>query len=157
MEIKRLWSALVVVYLLITIPCQAADPAAREDLLPVYESGVANLTFGTRQVPIGYAVTPLGPVFSLHAVVANLGGELKLGPMNQSHQLTLGTTTFNFGPDSAVVTEGTEIYPINQRPRPAEDGLKVPLELLETVYGEQMSYDFQWDAAARTLTVSVRS
>ncbi len=150
---KRLQSALVVFCLLISIPSQAEPPDTQEDLLPVYESGVATLELGTRKIPIGYAVTPLGPVFSLHAFVANLGGELKLGPMNQSHELTLGTTTFTFGPGSAVVTEGTEIYPIVQRPRPAVDGLKVPLDLLETVYGEQMSYHFQWDAAARTLSV----
>jgi N-acetylmuramoyl-L-alanine amidase len=150
---KRLQSVIVAFCLLISIPSQAEPPSTEKDLLPVYESGVATLKLGTRQVPIGYAVTPLGPVFSLHAIVANLGGELKLGPMNQSHELTLGTTKFTFGPGSAVVTEGTEIYPIVQRPRPAEDGLKVPLDLLETVYGEQMSYDFQWDAATRTLSI----
>lgn len=153
MNTKRLQSALVVFCLLISIPGQAEPRANQEDLLPVYESGIATLKLGTREIPIGYAVTPLGPVFSLHAVVANLGGGLKLGPMNQSHELEVGTATFTFGPDSAVVTEGTEIYPIGQRPRPAEDGLKVPIDLLETVYGEQMSYDFQWDAASRTLSV----
>ena len=153
MKIERLKSALVFVCLLSTIPLQAAPLPAEEDLLPVYESGIATLHFGTRQLPIGYAVTPLGPVFSLHGIVANLGGELKLGPMNQGHELTLGSSTFAFGPDSAVVTQGTEIYPIGQRPRPAEDGLKVPLDLLETVYGEQLGYAFQWVPEEKTLSV----
>lgn len=149
----RLLAALCIFCLLTSIPSPAESRAKEEELLPVYESGIATLAFGTRELPISYAVTPLGAVFSLHAIVANLGGDLKLGPMNQSHELTLGTTTFVFGPDSSVVTEGTEIYPLGQRPRPAEDGLKVPLDLLETVYNETMSYRFAWDAESRTLSV----
>lgn len=122
--------------------------------MPVWESGIATLDLGTdRRFPIAYAVTPLGALFSLHAVVANLGGELKLGPMNQAHELTLGNVTYIFGPDSHSLTEGTEIYPLSQRPTIAEDGVKVPLDLLESVYGEQLGFDFQWDQAGRILTV----
>ena len=153
MNAKRSRAALIIFSLLISTRSLAEPAAKEEELLPVYESGVATLAFGSREVPIGYAITPLGPVFSLHAVVANLGGQLKLGPMNQGHELTVESTTFIFGPDSSVVTVGTEIYPIQQRPRPAEDGLKVPLDLLETIYSETMSYSFEWDAAARRLSV----
>ncbi|MEA2079762.1 MAG: N-acetylmuramoyl-L-alanine amidase, partial [Pseudomonadota bacterium] len=133
---------------------QAAEPTRDPEALPVWESGIATLDLGTdRRFPIAYAVTPLGTLLSLHAIVANLGGELKLGPMNQAHELTMGHVTYVFGPDSQSVTEGTEIYPLSQRPTVAEDGIKVPLDLLETVYGEQLGYDFQWDQAGRTLTV----
>jgi len=73
--------------------------------------------------------------------------------MNQAHELTVGNLTYIFGPDSQSLTVDTEIYPLTQRPTVAEDGVKVPLDLLESVYGEQLGYDFQWDQAARTLTV----
>ena len=106
-----------------------------------------------RRFPVGYSVTPIGAVFALHSMVAHLGGALKLGPMNQSHELTVGGTTFVFGPDSASVTAGADIYPISQRPISGIDGLKVPVDLLETVYGEQLSYDFQWTPSERTLSI----
>ena len=119
----------------------------------LYESGLATLDMGRRQVPVGYSVSAFGPVFTLHSVVVQLGGELKLGPLYQAHELIVGETKYVFGPGSAAVTVGSEIYPLTQAPVPAEDGLKVPLDLFETIYGEKMGYDFQWDAPARTLKV----
>jgi len=147
-------STLALVCLVAPLSLQAAEPRRDEEALPIWESGIATLDVGTeRRFPIAYAVTPLGTLFSLHAVVANLGGELKLGPMNQAHELTVANATYIFGPDSNSLIEGTEIYSLAQRPTVAEDGLKVPLDLLETVYGEQLSYEFLWDQAGRTLTV----
>lgn len=132
----------------------AAEPARGEEALPIWESGIATLDLSAdRKFPIAYAVTPLGTLFSLHAIVANLGGELKLGPMNQAHELTIGNVTYVFGPGSQSLTAGTEIFPLMQRPTVAEDGVKVPLDLLESVYGEQLGYDFQWDQTGRILTV----
>lgn len=138
---------------LTTVPGLSEPPTTEPDQLPVWESGVATLELETRRLPIGYSVTPLGPLFALHPVVANLGGELKLGPTNQSHELTVERARFLFGPDSAALTRDTEIFPLAQRPRPAEDGLKVPLDLLEIVYGEQLGYEFRWQEETRTLTV----
>ena len=147
-------STVALISLLAPFSLRAAEPTRDPEALPVWESGIATLDLGTeRKFPIAYAVTPLGTLLSLHAIVANLGGELKLGPMNQAHELTMGNVTYVFGPDSQSATEGTEIYPLSQRPTVAEDGIKVPLDLLETVYGEQLGYDFQWDQAGRTLTV----
>lgn len=147
-------SILALICLLAPFCLRAAEPARNPEALPVWESGIATLDLGTdRRFPISYSVTPLGTLLSLHAVVANLGGELKLGPMNQAHELTVGNVTYIFGPDSQSLTEGTEIYPLSQRPTVAEDGVKIPLDLLETVYGEQLGYSFAWDQAGRTLTV----
>ena len=147
-------SALIIACLCVSLPLAAAEPSKDEDALPIYESGVASLDLGPdRRFPVGYAVTGIGPVFALHSMVAHLGGALKLGPMNQSHELTVGGTTFIFGPDSASVTAGSEIYSLSQRPTVAGDGLKVPVDLLETVYGEQLGYDFEWSQTDRTLTV----
>jgi N-acetylmuramoyl-L-alanine amidase len=148
------WATTLALICLLTPFLWAAEPTRNPEALPVWESGIATLDLDTeRRFPIAYAVTPLGTLFSLHAIVANLGGELKLGPMNQAHELTVGNVTYIFGPDSQSMTEGTEIYPLSQRPTVAEDGVKIPMDLLETVYGEQLGYDFQWDQAGRTLTV----
>ncbi len=119
----------------------------------LFETGLATLDVGRRQVPLGYSVSAFGPVFTMHSVVVQLGGELKLGPLYQAHELIVGDTKYVFGPGSAAVTVGSEIYPLSQAPIPAEGGLKVPLDLFETIYGETMGYDFQWDHAARTLKV----
>ena len=119
----------------------------------LFESGLATLDIGRRQVPVGYAVSAFGPLFTLHSVVVQLGGELKLGPLYQAHELTVGETKYVFGPGSAALTVESEVYPLTQAPISAEDGLKVPLDLFETIYGEKMGYDFQWDPSSRTLTV----
>lgn len=133
---------------------QAAERSGDEEGLPIWESGVATFDLGpNRQYPIAYSATPLGALFSLHAVVARLGGELKLGPMNQSHELTVSGAKYIFGPGTRSLTQEQEIYPLSQPPIPAEDGLKVPLDMLETIYGEQLSYDFEWDQSALKLTV----
>jgi len=119
----------------------------------LFESGLATLDIGRRQVPVGYSLSAIGPVFTLHSVVVQLGGELKLGPLYQAHELIVGETKYVFGPGSAAVTVENEILPLTQPPIPAEDGLKVPLDLFEIIYGEKMGYDFQWDPSTRTLTV----
>jgi N-acetylmuramoyl-L-alanine amidase len=149
------WASILALFCLLTpLLLQAAEPTRDEEALPVWESGIATLDLGTgRQFPIAYSVTPLGALFSLHSVVANIGGELKLGPNNKAHELTIDNTTYIFGPDSNSLTKDTEIYPLTQQPTVAEDGAKVPLDLLETVYGEQLSYNFEWDQPGRTLTV----
>jgi N-acetylmuramoyl-L-alanine amidase len=150
----RWTSVLVLALSCLVLPLWAADPVEEEEALPIYDSGVATLDLGPdRRFPVGYAVTGIGPTFTLHSMVAHLGGALKLGPMNQAHELTVAGTTFIFGPASAAVTAGTEIYSLSQRPIVGADGVKVPIDLLETVYGEQLSYDFQWNQADRTLTV----
>ena len=141
---------------LVLLSAQLAGIAGAAEAPPpvtLFESGLATLDLGSRQVPLGYSVSPFGPVFTLHSVVVQLGGELKLGPLYQAHELILGDTKYVFGPQSTAVTVGSEIYPLTQAPVPAEDGIKVPLDLLQTIYGETMGYDFQWDPAARTLTV----
>lgn len=122
--------------------------------LPHLESGLVSFVTGSGSTPIGYALTALGPMVALQPIVARLGGELALGPMLQSHELTLGDKTFVFGPDSSFVASGEELSPISQRPEAAAAGLLVPVDLLDTVYGEQSGYQFDWQRESRTLTVT---
>ena len=145
---------IALVWQLVGLPSFAAEPQEEQEPLPLRESGLATLELAPeRRFPVAYGVTAIGPVFTLHSLVAHLGGELRLGPLNQAHELAVGGTTFVFGPDSASLTAGTEIHPLSQRPVIAEDGLRVPLDLLQTVYGEQLSYVFRWEASSRTLSV----
>lgn len=154
MRATRWASTAALICLLTPLSLSAAEPTRNEEALPIWESGIATLDLEPdRRFPIAYAVTPLGTLFSLHPVVANLGGELRLGPMNQAHELTIDNVTYVFGPDSQSLTADTEIYPLAQRPTVAEDGVKVPLDLLETVYGERLAYTFEWDQPNRTLMV----
>ncbi len=56
---------------------------------PLVESGLIELEVGGQRATIGHSRTVLGPLFALQPMVARLGGELELGPLGQSHTLTL--------------------------------------------------------------------
>ncbi len=132
----------------------AAAPVVEPERLPIYDSGMAAVELASRTFTASYSVSVAGPLVALQPFVVHLGGELHIGPLGQSHELTVGEATYVFGPDSSVVTHGEEITALTQRPLPAIDGLQIPLDLLTTIYGENQSRDFRWDAASKTLVVS---
>ena len=108
---------------------------------------------GDQDSPVSYSISAAGLLVALQPIVVRLGGELEVGPLGQSHELTIGATSYVFGPDSPVVTSGEEITRLTQPPIPGPDGLQVPLDLLTAVYGEKLGYDFQWEAASKKLRV----
>jgi N-acetylmuramoyl-L-alanine amidase len=140
-----------------------APLAAQEGELPPPGEGarelfLATLTAGLdadgRVTPLGVTIGPRGPLFSVRAVVSRLGGTLTVGPLGQSHSLELGGTEFLFGPGSAALTVGQEIIDLSQPPIMADDGLRVPLDLLEAIYTELAGKRLAWRADERRLTVS---
>lgn len=106
-----------------------------------------------RAAVIGVTLMPRGPLFALRPVVDRLGGTLKVGPLSQSHELELGGTSFLFGPGSAALTVGLDIIDLTQPPVAEEDGLRVPLDLLEAIYTELAGKRLAWDATERRLSV----
>jgi len=130
--------------------------AEEESVIPILDQGAATAEIDGAPFSISYSNTPLGRLVSLQPLVARLGGELDIGPLGQSHKLTVATTEYVFGPESSKLTFGDEIAQISQPPRPGSGGLHVPLDLLQRIYGEEMGYDFRWDPVGRRLQMAQR-
>lgn len=130
-------------------------PAAEEEPVgpPLLRSGTASFEVAGQRFLAPYDVTAVGPLFPLQPLVARLGGELEIGPLQQRHALTVGETTAQFGPGVRTLTFGGEIVDLSQPPRAGTGGLHVPLDLLERLYGERLAYRFSWNDAASTLVV----
>lgn len=133
-------------------------PAAEEEPTgpAVLERSTATVEMAGRRWAVPYAVTSLGPLFALRPIVDQLGGELAVGPLGDSHVLELGGTTFLFGPGSGVLTVGEEIVPLSQPPVSAIEGLLVPLDLLRRVYSDVAAHDLLWEAGDRRLVIGER-
>ncbi len=143
--------------LLLLLLATAALPAAEEEPgLPVLESGNATLELDSGRVPLPYTLTAAGPLVALQPLAARLGGDLAVGPLGQSHELTLSQSTFIFGPDSRAMTVGEEIFDLSQAPVAGAGGLHVPIDLLRSTFGQILGYDIGWDARERTLSVRRR-
>jgi len=130
--------------------------AEEESVIPILDQGSATAEVDGAPFSISYSNTPLGRLVSLQPLVARLGGELDIGPLGQSHKLTVATTEYVFGPESSKLTFGDEIAQISQPPRPGSGGLHVPLDLLQRIYGEELGYDFRWDPIGRRLQMAQR-
>ncbi len=153
MKVARPTTLLCVILLLGSRSVATANPKEPERP-PILEAGLAMAELGDQRSPISYSISVAGPLVALQPIVVRLGGELKIGPLGQSHELTVGGSTYVLGPDSPVMTSGEEIIVLSQAPIPAVDGLQVPVDLLATVYSESRGLDFQWDATRKALIVS---
>jgi N-acetylmuramoyl-L-alanine amidase len=142
--------------LLAISPLEAANPAAEDRSLEVLESGVAAVTIEARSWSLPYSRTIAGPMFALQPLVALLGGELAIGPMQQKHELTIREASFLFGPGAIAVTEDGDIALLSQAPKAGAGGLHVPLDLLERLYGNLLGYEFDWHPTERTLAIARR-
>ncbi|MGB6364380.1 MAG: N-acetylmuramoyl-L-alanine amidase [Thermoanaerobaculia bacterium] len=148
---RALFALLLII--LLASPVVAAPAEHETDALPVVEAGFAMVKAGLQSFPISYSVTHFGPLVTLEPLVKAMGGELKVGPLGKSHELTLGDSVFVFGPDSAVVTSAEDIFAISQRPRIGLEGLQVPIDLLRTVYLDTQGFDFEWTADEKRLVI----
>jgi N-acetylmuramoyl-L-alanine amidase len=120
---------------------------------PLLRSGMAEIVVGRQRITAPYDVTAFGPLFPLQPIVARLGGDLIVGPLEQMHSLTVEGTTALFGPGVATLTSGAEIRLLTQPPRAGMGGLHVPLDLFEMLYGERLGYAFRWDEGSSTFTI----
>lgn len=122
--------------------------------LPVLESGAAAVDLGTRRLTVRYAVTVAGTLVEVRPLIDVLGGTVEVGPLGESHELTLNDRTFAFGPGSDALTSGQEITDLSQAAIATGDGATlVPLDLLDYVWGHNLGYEFTWNSAARMLLV----
>ncbi len=139
--------------LLAISPLEAANPAAEDRSFEVLETGLAAVELGTQSRPLPYSHTLAGPMFALQPLVGLLGGELDIGPMQQKHELRIGEAAFLFGPGAVTMTENEEVELLSQAPVAGDRGLHVPLDLLQTLYGNLLGYDFDWQPTDHLLRI----
>lgn len=107
-----------------------------------------------RSLPLSY--TNEGALVALLPILETLGGKLTAGPLGQSHYLQILDTEFILGPESWVLTKGEDMISLSQPPVPSEEGLRVPVDLLQHTYGDLLGYDFRWRPRFRRLEVERR-
>jgi N-acetylmuramoyl-L-alanine amidase len=129
---------------------EAAARAAAE----VVGSALGVLRVRGEDRPLPLTLTVQGPVVSLQAVAAALGGELARDPLGQSTTLTLVDRRYVLGADSAAMTEGERIVQLSRTPLAGTGGLEVPIDALQQSYGERLGFRFDWIAADRRLEVT---
>jgi N-acetylmuramoyl-L-alanine amidase len=140
----------------------AATPAAAQQdeqavsEARVRERGTGWLVTAAGRLPLPFAVTFQGPLVDLGTVTELLGGELEIGPLEQSHTLRLAEREIVLGPDSAVMIMDQEIIQLRDTPRVGATGLQVPLDALARTYGDLLGFDFRWNAESRELGVARR-
>lgn len=137
-------------WLLLLVPSTAS--AQDEDATPAPSTRPAVASVEGRQVPVSVARTYRGPLVSIAPLVRVLGGRLETG-LGAGRTLEVEGARFAFGPDSDALIRDEEIVTLSQNPAVSSDGLLVPLDLLEAVYGELQGFRFGWDPAAQVLTV----
>lgn len=153
-SLRQTWTATLVLLSLL-----ALDPAfgrEEETGLPIIDSGVAAVDLESRRLSVRYSMTIAGPLVQVRPVIDALGGELRVGPLGESHQLTLNDRSYAFGPPSDALTYDEEIVNLSQAAINGPAGAEVPLDLLDNIYGHQLGYEFSWNAAARMLMVRNR-
>lgn len=147
-------AALLAALLLPPSPGAAQAPAA---------SGQAALFYDGRDAgAIAYVLRGDGPRFDPQPVAKLLGIELQADPVGDSHALVLDQKKVVFGPDNTTlltVPKGGGREQVSQLTlAPVRDGggIRVPLELLERVFGEERSLEFRWNPEAARLEMVSR-
>lgn len=144
-------------------PLAAQEPDA-PSAAPVAPGGTARLLVADRHVGgVGFVLRGDGPRFSLQPLAQALGAELRVGPLGDSHTLMFDERTFLFGPDERTVVTtapggeaGDERMRLSAPPIRDAAGLKVPLELLQRTFGDELGYEVEWNATGLELRFSRR-
>ena len=157
MAIRPRFLAVALVALFLVGPPAAVGAEEETPLPTVLAAGTVVADLGSQRVVVPFSRTAFGPLFSLAPIVASLGGALEVGPLEQSHRLTLEGVDCLFGVGNGVLTAGRKIISLSQPPQVSEDGLRVPLDLIERTYGDLLGFEISWSPNAQSLVMRVRT
>jgi N-acetylmuramoyl-L-alanine amidase len=125
--------------------------------------GTATLVYDGRELGgVGYQLRGDGPRFDPLPVARALEIEVQVGPLGDSHAVVLDQKKVVFGPDNTTLLSvpkngGREqVSQLSAAPVRDAAGIKVPLELLERVFGEERNVDIRWNAEAARLEIASR-
>ncbi len=130
---------------------EAPEDTAAPALVAVVGTGTGRLESGGGELPLPWIETDQGVLVALEPLVAQLGGELVVGPLGASYELRLGEETFILAPGSPALTHGSELVPLSQPPALFLNLLHVPVDLIEKSWGESQGVEVRWDRGQRRL------
>lgn len=137
--------------------------ASSAQTAPGAAAGQASLSYDGRDLGlVAYLLRPDGPRFDPLPIARALEIEVQVGPLGDSHVVVLDQRKVVFGPDnttlvSAPIGGGREqISHLGTPPVRDAAGIKVPLELLEKLFGEERGVEFRWNAEAARLEMASR-
>lgn len=140
---------------------ETAEPEPKPEAHP---SGVARLTLDGRQVSaLPFSLTPQGPLVALSPIAATLGVELRIGPLGDSHRLIFADKEVIVGPAQSIMIlvnrdadRKEQIRSFSRPPIKAAGGLQVPLDFLVATLGDELGYEFTWNATELRLDLTRR-
>lgn len=142
----------------LALPFFAQDPPA-----PGPVAGQATLVYDGRELgTVAYQLRGESPRFDPLPVGRALEIEIQVGPLGDSHAVVLDQRKVVFGPDNTTllsVPTGGGREQVSHLPYPPvrdAGGIKVPIELLERVFGEERNVDFRWVPSPARLEMSSR-
>lgn len=126
------------------------SPASAES--SVEPAGSARLMLDGRQVAgVGFSLRNDGPRFALKPIADVLDVELRIGPLGDSHTLLFDKKKVLLGPDDPTVVTvkpagraQEEVSRLRLAPIKTARGLEVPLEFIETTFGDELGYEIEW-------------
>ncbi len=142
----------------LALPFFAQNPPA-----PGPVAGQATLVYDGREVgTVAYQLRGESPRFDPLPVGRALEIEIQVGPLGDSHAVVLDQRKVVFGPDNTTllsVPTGGGREQVSHLPYPPvrdAAGIKVPIELLERVFGEERNVDFRWVPSPARLEMASR-
>lgn len=126
-------------------------------------TGQARLVYDGREIEtLRYTQRPEGTRFDPLPVARALQIELQVGPLGDSHAVILEQKKVVFGPNNTTlvtvpIAGGREqVSQLALAPVRDADGILVPLELLERVFGEEKNVDLRWNVESSRLEITSR-
>lgn len=128
-------------------------------------SGTAALVLDGREVDqvTFLELAGLTPLFDPQPIARALGNELSTSPLQDSQTIQLDQKKMVFGPNNTTIVTvpaggGREVVGQLATP-PLKDagGIKVPMELLDRVFGEEHNIEFRWQASPPRLELLRRT
>ena len=142
----------------LALPAAAQAPAASPTT-----AGQAKLVYDGREVDtVAYLLRADGARFDPLPLGRALNIQIQVGPLGDSHAVVLDQKKVVFGPDNTTLLTvpaggGREqVAQLQLAPVRDAGGIKVPLELLERVFGEEKNVDIRWNAEAERLEIASR-
>jgi N-acetylmuramoyl-L-alanine amidase len=105
----------------------------------------------------------LTPLFDPQPIARALGNELSTSPLQDSQTIQLDQKKMVFGPNNTTIVTvpaggGREVVgQLSTPPLKDAGGIKVPMELLERVFGEEHNIEFRWQASPPRLELVRRT